>query len=145
MMIGIISDGYLLFNIGSKCFKIEDFTKSSLELSDGNIIIMIQMMEKIDHPFPVWIIEFEEIEQEEIFYVREFCEGIHSEIDGPFYLIDKFENVQKLKIDDFFKYNYKKNPSSYNFLLAKRPDQSSLRPFTRDVYLGWLERWKNRF
>jgi hypothetical protein len=45
----------------------------------------------------------------------------------------------------FFKYNYKKNPSSYNFLLAKKPDQSSLRPYTRGIYLGWLERWKNRF
>ena len=142
---GIISDGYLLFNIGSRCIKnkIEDFTKSSLELSDGNIIIMMQLNKKIDHAFPVWIVEFEE---SDIFYVREFCEGIHSEKDGPFYLIDKFENIQNLEIDDFFKYNYKNNPSSYNLLLArKKPNQGDGKPFTRGVYLGWLERWKNRF
>ncbi len=144
-IIGIISDGYLLLNMGSRCIKIEDFTKSSLELSDGNIIIMIQMMKMINHAFPVWIVDFEKTKQEEIFYVREFCKGIHSGMDGPFYLIDKFENIKNLEIDNFFKYNYKKNPSSYNFLLAKKHYHSSLQPFARDVYLGWLERWKNRF
>lgn len=143
-----VFDGYIFqnyFGVDHKA-KIEDFTKSSFELSDGNIIIMIHLKRKIDHDFPVWVVENYESEQEQFFSVRKFCEGVHSKEDGPFCLIDKFENVQNLEIDDFFKYNYENNKSFYNsYFVGEFFTGMSMLDLNEKIYFGWLERWKNRF
>ena len=51
-------------------FKIEDFTKSLLELSDGNIIVIIPLKVKISSEFPTWQWEVED----NCFFVRKFSE-----------------------------------------------------------------------
>ena len=118
-------------------FKIEDFTKSLLELSDGNIIVIIPLKVKISSEFPTWQWEVED----NCFFVRKFSEKIHSEND--ICLIDVFENIQNLEINHFFLCNYINNPSLYNAYLANELDE---RKYNNDriVWSGCLERWKNR-
>jgi hypothetical protein len=121
-------------------FEIEDFTKSLLELSDGNIIVIIPLKVKISSEFPTWQFEFEV--EDNCFFVRKFSEKIHSEKD--IFLIDVFENIHNLEINHFFVCNYINNPSLYNAYLANELDE---RKYNNDriVWSGWLERWKNRF